>query len=946
MAQSGFSPLRVSLTILVWAVASWMLGATVLGFFRAEAPNRGSQAMLSFSERVAYQRAIEDVYWRHRFWPKENLDSKPSLDAVMSQAQLENKVSDYLRKSDALEHYWQRPITAEQLQAEMDRMATHTKQADVLRELFEALGNDPFIIAECLARPVLAERLLTSWNRYNQKFEGNLQQQTEKNLKIIAVPSSSYMLPVISDRCIEDTWTATAGEPDGRANHTAIWTGTEMIIWGGGATFGMNSGARYNPSTDTWMPTSSTNAPDARFEHTAVWTGTEMIIWGGSPVTNTGGRYNPLTDSWTGTSTINAPTARYSHVALWTGTEMIIWGGASFFQGGELNTGARYNPNTNIWTATSTTNAPPGRFSFTAAWTGTEMIVWGGRSESAIFATGGRYNPSTDTWMLTSTMNAPIARFNHSAVWTGSRMIVWGGLDGNAFFNTGGKYDPGTDTWTSTGTVNAPDASAEHSGIWTGSEMIVWGGYGNTGDLNTGGRYDPLTNSWAATSIPNTFEPRAYHTAIWTGSEMIVWGGWTQVGMVNTGARYNPNTDNWVNTGDGNAPRSRVGHSAVWTGSEMIVWGGAICPFPACLRLNTGGRYIPGIDSWTATSIANAPDARTGHTAVWTGTEMVVWGGLGPNGFSFDSGGRYDPGTDSWTPTSTTSAPAARHSHTAVWTGSEMMVWGGVTGLFQLEAAEKYTAKSPSGSTPTPTATPLFNTGARYNPNTDSWIATSTANAPTGREGHTAVWSGKEMILWGGHGYFGSNLNTGGRYNPGSDSWTPTSVTNAPEARYSHTAVWTDPQMIVWGGYGNTSLNTGGRYNPSTDNWEPTSTTNAPGGRSSHTAVSTGTEMIVWGGFNQFDLNTGGRYSPGTDTWISTSTTNPPEGRASHSAIWTGNEMIVWGGLIDYLNVVASTGGRYCVEPGLTPTPTPTATPCTGRCSPTPRPRPRPAPRP
>src|SRR5215468_4516961 len=114
---------------------------------------------LSFADRVAYQRAIEDVYWRHRIWPKERPDLKPALDAVMSQAQLEKKVADYLRNSQALEDYWQRPITADQLQAEMERMASHTKQPEVLREIFEALGNDPFVIAECLARPVLAERL-------------------------------------------------------------------------------------------------------------------------------------------------------------------------------------------------------------------------------------------------------------------------------------------------------------------------------------------------------------------------------------------------------------------------------------------------------------------------------------------------------------------------------------------------------------------------------------------------------------------------------------------------------------------------------------------------------------------------------------------------------------------------------------------------------------------
>ncbi len=41
----------------------------------------------------------------------------------MSQAQIESKVHDYLRKSQALQDYWQQPITSEQLQAEMDRMA-------------------------------------------------------------------------------------------------------------------------------------------------------------------------------------------------------------------------------------------------------------------------------------------------------------------------------------------------------------------------------------------------------------------------------------------------------------------------------------------------------------------------------------------------------------------------------------------------------------------------------------------------------------------------------------------------------------------------------------------------------------------------------------------------------------------------------------------------------
>src|SRR5207249_7656797 len=113
-----------------------LVAGTVMAFFGPQVPTKVLPRTLSFAERVSYQRAIEDVYWNHRIWPKENPNPKPPLDAMMSQAQIEEKVADYLRKSQALEDYWQRPLTAEQLQTEMDRMAQHTKQPEVLRELF------------------------------------------------------------------------------------------------------------------------------------------------------------------------------------------------------------------------------------------------------------------------------------------------------------------------------------------------------------------------------------------------------------------------------------------------------------------------------------------------------------------------------------------------------------------------------------------------------------------------------------------------------------------------------------------------------------------------------------------------------------------------------------------------------------------------------------------
>src|SRR5438067_5648153 len=105
-----------------------------------------------------------------------------------------------------------------------------------------------------------------------------------------------------------------------------------MIVWGGyegGLPGYTNTGGRYNPSTDSWTATSTTNAPSARFRHTAVWTNSEMIVWaGGDPgALNTGGRYNPDADSWIATSTTNVPFHRYGHTAVWAGIEMIVWGG-------------------------------------------------------------------------------------------------------------------------------------------------------------------------------------------------------------------------------------------------------------------------------------------------------------------------------------------------------------------------------------------------------------------------------------------------------------------------------------------------------------------------------------------------------------------------------------------------------------------------------------------
>src|SRR6266481_3255148 len=197
---TGFA---MSSLLLCAAAAGLTSSDTLLALSQHEVSGR-AQRTLTFEERVSYQRTIEEVYWRYRIWPKERSDPKPSLDAVISQAQIEKKVRDYQRNSQALADEWQRSITTEQLQAEMDRMAQNTRQPELLQELFEALGNDPFVIAECLARPLLAERLLAHPAVERVKQQSGMFDQT--------VAGANYTLPKISDPsggCVEETWTPT-----------------------------------------------------------------------------------------------------------------------------------------------------------------------------------------------------------------------------------------------------------------------------------------------------------------------------------------------------------------------------------------------------------------------------------------------------------------------------------------------------------------------------------------------------------------------------------------------------------------------------------------------------------------------------------------------------------------------------------------------------------------
>lgn len=430
-------------------------------------------------------------------------------------------------------------------------------------------------------------------------------------------------------------WTQSATKPGPfpREEAAAVWTGTEMLVWGGKNGQANNEGARYNPTTGAWTPMSNVNAPAARYGHRAVWTGSEMIIIGGlssqepppnpingqtyAPGAVGGGRYNPTTDTWT---LLPSAPRIYNHIAVWNGTDVLILGGygLSVGSGGlwlatQNTLHSLYNPAANTFTPLS---SPPGgvgavttndllRHSHSGIWSGSEFIVWGG-ARFAGNIRGWRWAPATNTWTVMASSGAPSEAPGHTSVWTGSEVIIWGG-------GAGRRYNPTSNTWTTMSTTGVTNSVTNHTAIWDGSQMNVFSASGTH-------RYDPALNVWTGTAMTAA---STKHVAVWAGTEMLAWGG-AIASVGNTGNRlhrYTPSTDTYAF--EKLAPYGRKGHTAVWTGSNMIIFGGT----GAGGLLSEPAGYSPASDEWFWLPFLGAPSARRDHSAVWKGTEMIIWGG-------------------------------------------------------------------------------------------------------------------------------------------------------------------------------------------------------------------------------------------------------------------------------------------------------------------------------
>jgi len=623
---------------------------------------------LTFAERVQAQEAIERVYYAHQIGV-----TLPFQEAVPHEV-LDSKVRTYLKQSLALERIWDQPLTAAMLREEMERIARSTRMPDRLRELHAALGNDPFLIQECLVRPVLADRLARELMASDPTMHAEARRRAEQ-LRGELLSGRVDPLAEHADRTVLTLVRVQAGEVGGPGSAAAgprtrprpnpfhrELPADEFDRWGARVVerVGQIGTVQETPEQFLFRVVLERTPDLLRLAVFGVAKRNWSMWWGeierdlDEGAVETAAAANVLVpllsapacdthDSWTALPVApNSPSPRELHTAVWTGNVMVIWGGVRFIGDtfGVTNTGGRYDPALDVWTAVSTLNAPSPRWFHTAVWTAAGMVVWGGEDDRGdLVNTGGRYDPLTDTWTATSTTNAPTARDVHTAVWTGDRMVVWGGQLVSYPLTSGGRYDPVTDSWTPTSLVNAPEGRLLHTAVWAAGCMIVWGG----GGLRTGGRYDPRSDTWSPTSMAGAPSGRSWHSAVWSGDRVIVWGGESAT-YFDTGGLYDPSTDTWSPTSTTGAPSPRYAHTAVWIGHEMVVWGGGegVGGLVGATLYNSGGAYDPATDTWTPTSTSNAPMARWRHTAVPAGDLILIWGGgIDGSGNSVGNGGAY-----------------------------------------------------------------------------------------------------------------------------------------------------------------------------------------------------------------------------------------------------------------------------------------------------------------
>jgi hypothetical protein len=293
-----------------------------------------------------------------------------------------------------------------------------------------------------------------------------------------------------------------------------IWTGEEMIVWGGDMNEQtlLGDGAAYNPDTGTWRMIAS--APlRPRSHHVAAWTGDAMLIVGGSGLAD-GASYDPSSDTWSliAESPIRNPgTYMGTMGSAWTGEQLFIWSAVD-------DIAAVYDPQRDEWTEIGPTGINA-RFG-SLRWTGEEVYAFGDNTQSypddralrGAAWDGEEWRPLPTTDLSNETTYE--AAESHLTAWTGDRFIAWSRSGEQAKTMS---YTPGDDSWVETTPVPIPPCDGQGEPTLAGDQVIAFGSCGSIAAF-----YNPALDTWTTARVLGY--PTARYT-VWTGDQLLHWGG-------------------------------------------------------------------------------------------------------------------------------------------------------------------------------------------------------------------------------------------------------------------------------------------------------------------------------------------------------------------------------------------------------------------------------------
>ena len=285
--------------------------------------------------------------------------------------------------------------------------------------------------------------------------------------------------------------------------------------------------------------------------------------------------------------------------------------------------------------------------------------------------------------------------------------------------------------------------------------------------------------------------------------------------------------------------------------------------------------YDPTADRWE--ELPPAPIAgRFGATAVWTGREVLFWGGQGAMDTVFADGAAYDPAARRWR--ALPSPPiGVRTGHQAVWTGKEMVVWGGIERCCPIDSV-------------------IHEPGAAaYAPATDRWRRIADVPAPWSGDDGTAVTlasNGKALIWRRGHLaiYDATHQTLGWREAPGGAPVPDPSSAPSTTADPFALAAVSDGDVFTW--TGTSGALQGFAWRASEGTWRRTSPLDAQHG-GTLTAGGNG-RIFAAAGQSARVLE----YRIADDAW-SELPLPPVSTRSAAILAWTGSELLFWGGIGD-----------------------------------------------